>query len=129
LYPNVFWILIGTNDLGGERCTEDAIVAGNIGIVTKLRLLRPNATVVINSLLPRPPYLWSHLAAINDRLYCYAAVTPHVEFFNATSIFMNDADHSLLNLMDELHPTAEGSMVWGQAIVDMVLDIIETTKR
>jgi lysophospholipase L1-like esterase len=129
LYPNVFWVLIGTNDLGGAWCTEEAIVAGNIAIVTKLRLLRPTATVVINSLLPRPPFLWSHLAAINDRLSCYAAVTPDVEFFNATSIFMNDTDHSLLNLMDELHPSAEGSMVWGTGMVDVVLDIIEKTKR
>jgi lysophospholipase L1-like esterase len=125
LHPKVWWVLIGTNDLGGEWCSEEAIVAGNIAIVQELQRLRPEAVIVINSILPKNDHEWPHLMRVNERLQCYAASTPGVEFFNATDIFRNATDGSLMNLMDGLHPSDSGSMVWGTAIVKRVLEIIQ----
>jgi lysophospholipase L1-like esterase len=124
LYPDIWWILIGTNDLSGDLCGEDAIVAANIAVVEEIRQLRPNATVVLNSILPRPSYLWEYLEPINERLQCYAALTEQVDYFDATRFF-RFPNGTLRYLPDDLHPNAEGSRVWGEAIVDKVLELLE----
>jgi lysophospholipase L1-like esterase len=121
--PKVFWLLIGTNDLGGKWCSVDAIVAGNIAIVEELKRQRPNATVVVNGLLPRLPWLWKYELLINERLECYANMTEGVEYFDATDIFMMP-DGTLQNLEDNLHPSVEGHRLWGTAIVEKVLEIV-----
>jgi lysophospholipase L1-like esterase len=122
LHPDIFWLLIGTNDIGKDYCSVESIVAGNIAIVAELKSMRPEATVVINSLLPRPANYWQFLSPINDRLECYASITSGVEFFNATDLFA-DADLTLHFMPDELHPDAEGSRVWARAIADKVLEL------
>ena len=127
LDPDVWWVLIGTNDIGGDHCSEEVMVSGNINIVQEILSRRPNATVVINSILPRSPPTWDHLVKVNERLSCYAESTKRVEFFNATDIFLTN--HTLKGLMDGLHPSPEGAQEWGSAIVDKVLEIIEKKKK
>jgi lysophospholipase L1-like esterase len=122
LHPDIFWLLIGTNDIDGDSCSVESIVAGNIAIVEELKSMRPEATVVINSLLPRPEKFWQFLSPVNDRLECYASTTSGVEFFNATDLFA-DPDLTLLHLPDKLHPDAEGSRIWARAIADKVLQL------
>ena len=129
LNPGIWWVLIGTNDLGGEHCTEEAIVAGNINIVQEILSRRPEALVVINSLLPRPPAIWKHLSRVNERLKCYAESTHNVKFFNATDLFMEPANQTLIGLLDELHPSVDGSRRWGSAIVDKVLELTQEKKE
>ena len=51
LNPKVFWILIGTNDLGAYQCSAEAVAAGNIRIVQELQAKRPRAKIVLNSIL------------------------------------------------------------------------------
>ena len=121
-------MLIGTNDIGGDHCSEEAIVSGNINIVQEILRQRPNATVVINSILPRAPPSWDHLVKVNERLSCYAQSTNQVEFFNATDIFLL-GNQSLVGLMDGVHPSTEGSQRWGEAIVDKVLEIVANRIR
>lgn len=140
LKPKVWWLLIGTNDLGSDSCNANAITVGNIRIVEEIRQHQPNATIVINSLLPRSneelahnanPY-WNVLRQVNHRLECYANHTPGVEFFNATTIFVSQdpaekGDYYInKTLMDAhyLHPSGEGSLLWGQAIVKRVQSLI-----
>jgi hypothetical protein len=65
LKPRVFWHLIGTNDLGRQLCNVDAIVAGNIAMAEELMSLRPNSTIIINSLLSRAPKWWGYLSEVN----------------------------------------------------------------
>jgi hypothetical protein len=66
LDPKVFWLTIGTNDYGGECCSSENIVVGNIAIVRELQLLRPDATVVINGILPRGKSFDSVLLPVNE---------------------------------------------------------------
>lgn len=143
LKPKVWWILIGTNNLGADSCSADAITAGNIRIVQEIRRQHPTTPIVINSILPRGSEellhsndMWSVIQTINQRLECFARFTIEssapVKFFNATRLFTYDdtqeekdygrevyINETLMN--DYLHPSGEGAMVWGREIVKMVL--------
>jgi lysophospholipase L1-like esterase len=143
LKPKVWWILIGTNDLGADSCSADAITAGNIRIVEEIRRQYPNTPIVINSILPRGSEellhvneMWPVIQTINQRLECFARSTTEssapVKFFNATNLFTYDntgdekeygrevyINETLMN--DYLHPSGEGAMIWGREIVKMVL--------
>lgn len=131
LPAHVYWMLIGTNDYISSHCNTDSIVAGNIKIVHELQKKSPDTTIVINSLLPvgssKGVFYREDYLAMNQRLECFAQQTDGVEFFNATRFFIKDGvDGNFLDmkmLPDGLHPQVPGSRVWGQAIVDRVLEI------
>lgn len=143
LNPKVWWLLIGTNDLGVDRCGADAITVGNIRIVEEIRRQHPEARIVINSVLPRSREellhknaMWKILTIVNDRLACYAKTQPDVFFFNATSIFIYEdlktedeygVEMYINNtlMLDYLHPSGEGALLWGKEIVKEVLNITE----
>mmetsp|Transcript_23064 Transcript_23064/g.64283 ORF Transcript_23064/g.64283 Transcript_23064/m.64283 type:complete len:186 (+) Transcript_23064:646-1203(+) len=125
LKTKVFWLLIGTNDFSALQCSSDAVTAGNIAIVQQLQKLRPKARVVINSILPRDSAYMDLIRQTNKRLNCYAQQTENVDYFDATSIFYDDAKEELQHLPDELHPDAEGARAWGKQIVQRVEEILK----
>jgi len=53
LNANVFWVLIGTNDLGYTDCSEEIVLIGILRIVQELLQRKPTSTIVINGILPR----------------------------------------------------------------------------
>lgn len=135
LQPELWWIVIGTNDKGGDQCLNQDVIVGNIAIVEYILQERPLATVVINSLLPRGDedrlFWWDDYTEINKALECYASGQEQVEFFNATDLFVT-ANGQALNktlLPDELHPQELGSWVWGRAIVAKVQEILDFRRR
>ena len=67
--PKVWWVVIGTRDweLG---VAPESIVAGVISVVTSIRHIHPDATVVINSLLPHDQGKTS-IQQVNQLLGCY----------------------------------------------------------
>ena len=141
LNPKVWWLLIGTNDLGSDSCSGDAITVGNIRIVEEIRRQHPTTPIVINSLLPRAREellhhnrLWTILSQVNHRLECYAKTQTNVSFFNATSLFVyedlqNEADYGVETYINEtlmpdyVHPSGVGALLWGQQIVEKVLNL------
>lgn len=48
----VYWLVIGTNDLS-ISCSEEVILLGIVHLVEIIQKLKPDAIVVINSILPR----------------------------------------------------------------------------
>jgi len=52
LAPKVWWISIDINDLLKNDCSEDIVVLGMKCIVEEIQNAQPNATIVINSILP-----------------------------------------------------------------------------
>lgn len=50
--PRVWWISLGMNDLGRSQCSEEVVVIGILRVVEEIRMKKPNARIVINSLLP-----------------------------------------------------------------------------
>lgn len=135
LQPELWWIVIGTNDRGGDQCKNDEVIVGNIAIVQYILKQRPLATVVINSLLPRGNeeylYWWNDYTYINRALECYASGQEQVEFFNATDLFLTSNGQGVNKtlLPDEIHPTEYGSWKWGRAIVAKVQEILDERRN
>jgi hypothetical protein len=50
--PRVWWVSLGMNDLGRSQCSEEVVVIGILRVVEQIRLEKPDALIVINSLLP-----------------------------------------------------------------------------
>ena len=137
LNPFVFWLLIGINDIGKTWCSPELVVIGIIRIVEEIRRKKPAATVVINGLTPmtfdKEGYVakgsrlkvsvWEAIQVINDELKLYANYRDRVEFFE-TSVFFKDSKAPTSKLQidqglmpDNLHPSPEGYLLWGEEIV------------
>lgn len=52
--PKIWWLQLGLNDLGRMQCSEEIVVLGILRIVEEILARKPNAKIVINSLLPMP---------------------------------------------------------------------------
>jgi len=50
--PKVWWLVLGMNDLTRMQCSEEIVVLGILRVVEEIRLRKPDAKIVINSLLP-----------------------------------------------------------------------------
>lgn len=109
LQSPIFWMLIGTNDLGNTWCSPDAVVLGILRNVLELRKRHPGSIIVLNALLPRSfakggdpyngkkvsskkylPELYSAILDINRTLKAYAEKHDNVEYFDANHLFFQD---------------------------------------
>lgn len=150
LNPPVFWILIGNNDFSKLWCSPEIVLIGVLNVVTYVRLHKPHAIIVINSLLPRTfnengfllagqypyrgraggPSLWNEIMAVNKELEQYAYKHENTYFFNATDIFVQSTVSNIQlrinqTLMDDfIHPTYIGHKLWGLKIIEMLKEII-----
>ena len=142
----VFWILIGTNDIGNTFCSPEMVVVGVLRVVEEIRHLRPNSHVVVNGLLPRTfnlegfvtkpgkfkPSLWNDIKAINDELKLYATYRDGVSYFETNNVFYKNPDTTNENelqidkelMSDYLHPTAKGYRLWGNEIYDVLQRLV-----
>jgi hypothetical protein len=50
--PKIWWLEVGMNDLGRSQCSEEVVVLGVLRIVEEIVNKKPDAYIVINSLLP-----------------------------------------------------------------------------
>jgi lysophospholipase L1-like esterase len=138
----VFNIHPPTQDLANPGCSAEVTTACIINVVETIRDRKPNATIVLISILPRGegtlataadgtaddiPPLWMETMQVNQRLECFASGEPRVEFFNATNLFITNGDNDMavnVTLMpDYSHPTAEGYRIYGGALVERALEI------
>ena len=151
LQPNVWWVSIGTNNLPLGSCNSEAMFVGIRAVVEHILRERPDATVVVNSILPKGELRtktakftfsfffgklsqnvdWPVLDRLNHMLQCFAASMENVEFFNATDLFLDDGtdDMNVTLYSDPVHPSAVGHRVWGEAIVEKVLQIKNSKKK
>jgi len=109
--PKVWWITIGTNDLGSTHCSEEYVIIGIIRVVEEILARKPEATVVINGILPRGDYdggrlvdpesdqmrldepleeinLWRSIILVNQELEIFANKTSRVKYFDAKNYFL-----------------------------------------
>ena len=110
LQSPIFWLLIGTNDLGNTWCSPDAVVLGILRNVLELRKRYPGSIIVLNALLPRSfakngdpykgkkvsskkylPELYSAILDINKTLKAYAEQHENVEYFDVNYLFFQNA--------------------------------------
>jgi hypothetical protein len=50
--PPIWWLVVGMEDVGRYGCSEEITVMGILRIVEEIKKKRPNAKIVVNSLLP-----------------------------------------------------------------------------
>jgi len=150
LNPRVWWLNIGMNDLVITKCSEDITLLGILRVVSYLRDARPNAKIVINSILPyskEKKYLltgkkrrkfdfWSSISSINSSLAKYAENHAHVRFFDASPVFViNEGGKKSKTFIDNTYigknnlPSIKGYKYLIQAIVDDLQSIITKMNR
>ena len=151
LEPKIFWILIGTNDFlkdGLDYCSEEVVLMGIKRIIGEIQSQKPEATIVINGLLPRATKIsegkvyetgkttiMNAIDSVNEELKSFSNLHDNLFYFDAKDLFVIDDDsedakeHSSIiphELMaDYLHPTALGYNNWGTAIVKEMRTILD----
>jgi lysophospholipase L1-like esterase len=118
-------LMIGTNNLASA--TPESIARGVAAIVDTVREKLPNATVVLNALLPRgapADPLRAKTADVNARLAALADGV-HVRWLDAGAAFVGAGGTISAVLMpDKLHPSAAGYDVWATALRPVLLDAL-----
>jgi len=145
LNPTIWWILIGSNDLGRGQCAEEAVLVGILQLAHEISIQKPESVVVINSILPRhtpiklkhqkkPIDLWPYIEAVNSQLQSFCTKNEKSFFyFDAHELFVTEEvrkGHKKLvvkkDLMDESsHLTLAGHKVWGKAMLSVVTEFKE----
>jgi len=144
LKAKVFWLLIGTNDFlkeGMEQCSEEVVFMGIQRIVEEMMLLKPDATIVVNGLLPRSDIgrdgdgrlyqkgektVMDAIDAVNGQLEDYCGQHDDLEYFDASQIFIRNNPKLGKGkyqrfippdlMKDSLHPTTHAYRQWAKAI-------------
>ena len=134
LDPAVIWLLIGTNDQA-DHCSQEAILMGIINIAQYLQEQRPNATLVINGILPKPnptsrkwkgTKYYNSVTWINQRLACYAKGLDRVEYFDPEFLFVDEEGLIPVDLVpDGIHPSGKGSRIWAEAMLQRIDEIMD----
>lgn len=148
LNPKVFWVVVGTNDIGHNDffkkdkkesfCSEEVVVPGILQVLKELRRIRPDATIVINSVLPRSNQdgcalfydapvekdLWPPIQVINEKLRQFSETDEKIEYFDASDVFTAGGEgeaplYIRAELMgDCLHPSQSGYKAFGKVITE-----------
>jgi hypothetical protein len=150
----VFWILIGNNDLSVGQCSEEAVVLGILRIAEFLAEKFSSATIVINSLLPslttvKPRNKQIHfqefdllpsILAVNSQLEKFCQKNKTFRYFDAASLFFESPLPSLKDLLKKKKRipklkmglisgdgqlTVQGHEIWGNAISDELNKLID----
>lgn len=139
LSPQVFWILIGINDIGIDWCTPEVALLGILRVIEEILSKRTDAMIVLNGILPttyerkrgflnkspkptRFPVIWKDIQAINEQLRNYSTNRERVTFFNVPELFLkeNGIQINKERMTDFLHPSSQGYKAWGDEIVELL---------
>jgi len=135
LNPKIWMVLIGINDMKGKNCSEEAVIMSIARIVQEIRFRKPDATVLINAILPsgqgrsmKLGGLWHAIKRVNKELLKFSAKHDKVRFVDMGKIFIDsDSNGSMLSselMPDALHPNALGYQMLGESIQKEALSIL-----
>mmetsp|Transcript_12849 Transcript_12849/g.24402 ORF Transcript_12849/g.24402 Transcript_12849/m.24402 type:complete len:489 (-) Transcript_12849:53-1519(-) len=116
----VFWVWIGTNDIIRDYCRPEQVAAGVLTIVRELRQRRPDAWVVVQSLLPSKDAKPSVVDSVNQALKCLTDSNKKAFYYNSSNIFMlpkTDMINASRFVPDGIHPNAEGAQAWAKSML------------
>ena len=118
-------IHIGTNNVGKNSVAE--IVSGVEAIVQEVRKQQPQATIILMAILPRgakPDATRAKLAEINEQLAKHHGQN-NVLFLDIGQKFLQPDGSLPKELMgDYLHPTAQGYMIWAEALEPLLKKVL-----
>lgn len=152
LKPKIWFLLIGTNDLGRSGCSKRTGLAGILQVAQYLHTKRPGTPILLHGLLPRNDVYaneamqtdytlnryWRDIMWINRALQKFCSLHADWHYMDAGGLFLqrvNDADHPtgdaqgavMINkelMPDALHPNVAGYQAWGALIVDKVRTLL-----
>ncbi|CAB9513881.1 Platelet-activating factor acetylhydrolase IB subunit gamma [Seminavis robusta] len=133
-FPKVWLILIGTNDLGGKHCSNQATLDGILQVAELIQTHRPTAQILVHGLLPRgdgPPEPhqlgknWQRIQWINEQLQATCEERDRWHYMDSGDIFLSqDGTKVSKRIGDGIHPRVSGLKAWGPKIVEAVQKIL-----
>ncbi len=119
LRPHLIFILIGTNDL--FRGCEPAEVARNVdAIVTELKTALPDATIVLQAVMPRTAKYTARIRALNN-LYARVAEQAGATWLDLFPAFDDGQGRMRPELTyDGLHLLGAGYAVWKGVLAPVI---------
>lgn len=137
--PKVFFLLIGTNDLGRMDCSKKTTLVGILNIAEYLHKVHPNVPILVHGLLPRNDYgqpaqslglLWQKIMWINREIRKYIKFQENWFYMDAAAIFLHKATNGDIEIREDLmpdglHPNVDGYRLWGPSIVQKIMKILE----
>mmetsp|Transcript_33172 Transcript_33172/g.76469 ORF Transcript_33172/g.76469 Transcript_33172/m.76469 type:complete len:137 (-) Transcript_33172:25-435(-) len=136
--------------MGNTWCNAEAAVVGIVRVLEELRARKPDATIVVNGLLPRTfdpdgyimrgtprtkgrggPSLWDDILRVNKELLRYAMAHKRVHYFESEAFLIDKnapKDELRINMKlmpDRLHPNADGYDAWATEIVQKLETLIK----
>jgi lysophospholipase L1-like esterase len=150
LQPDVFVLLIGTNDLGRTDCSKRNALDGILRVAEHLRGKRPGTPVIVHGLLPRSDVFgaepvnvelgrrWKQILWINRELKKACNLHDEWHYLEANQLFLQkktttQGDRTQTDsfleinqalMTDALHPSVEGYDLWAPVIVEKIRTIL-----
>lgn len=121
LQPGIIFVMLGINNsFDSEDPATTSIYKGVLAVVARIRERKPNARIVIQSLLPTDDgnKNLNLVLPVNDLLRHYVANTKSIDFLDLYPSFVDESGaqrRSLFN--DSLHPSREGYRVWRDRLI------------
>lgn len=132
--PKVVWILIGTNNLDVPCLSMANISVGILDVAHLVHNLRPNATIVVQGLLPLGDELgnftlrgfWRKAQGINSLLKSMIQNISFLHYYEATTeeLLVSEREISEQHSRDGVHPSNVGYDVIGKGVETEILQLL-----
>lgn len=137
LQPDVILVLIGVNNTWAEETpVVDSVVAGIVQVVTAVHARKPDARIVLQSLIPTndPAKNRDALLPINRRIADLAAspqFSAFVSYLDLYPLFADAAGQQISGYFvnDGVHPNQSGYRIWRDHLVPYLRELRELRAR
>ena len=125
IQPDVIVFMLGVNNIGHiDEPVVDKVVAGDIAVIRRLRALRPNAHILVQSILPtnKPGDAERFIQPINTRLRAeLPALGGNISWLDLyPSYVTSDGAQDGALFRDGYHPTVAGYRVWRSRLLPVL---------
>ena len=139
--PKLFFILIGTNDIGRSGCSKKSVLVGILNIADYLHHVRPNTPILFHGLLPRSDpdtgfpgrlgVFWRKIMWINREMNKFAKMHKNWYYMDSARLFLErnkttgDMELNKDVIPDGLHPSFAGYQLWTPKIAENIAKILD----